>query len=295
MLITPQAKTNRLAEAIGLPTDLYFKREDLGTYGSHKGRSIPVMIEKYTKTGTYDFVISSSGNAALAAALYVKEYNKKNPLPISLKIFVGKNINKEKLANLAKLGDKNIIIEQTTNPKQNAFQMEKIDQAKNLRQSTDDTALLGYEKMAEELGDIQNLTAVFIPTSSGTTAEGLYNGFKKMGLKPQIHIVQSQACHPIADDFRQSDETLTIYPSIASAIVDKVAHRKKQVVEIIKKTGGDAWIPSDQEILEAMKLVRDTENIEISPNSALAVAGLIQAIKSGKHFNGPVACLITGK
>jgi AraC-like DNA-binding protein len=33
------------------------------------------MIETYTKQGIYDFVISSSGNAALAAAMYIKKHN----------------------------------------------------------------------------------------------------------------------------------------------------------------------------------------------------------------------------
>ena len=31
--------------------DLYFKREDLHPYGSHKGRSITVMIDIYIKEG----------------------------------------------------------------------------------------------------------------------------------------------------------------------------------------------------------------------------------------------------
>ena len=71
-MITPQEPFPALAKAVGL-TDIYLKREDLHTYGSHKGRSIPVMIDHYLKEGSKNFAISSSGNAALAAALYVKE------------------------------------------------------------------------------------------------------------------------------------------------------------------------------------------------------------------------------
>jgi len=48
--ITPLEHYPTLAKAIGV-SDLYFKREDLHPYGSHKGRSIPVMINNYYKKG----------------------------------------------------------------------------------------------------------------------------------------------------------------------------------------------------------------------------------------------------
>ena len=71
--VTPLEAYPKLAKAIGV-NRLYFKREDLHPYGSHKGRSIPVMIDKYFKAGDRRFANSSSGNAALAAAKYIKEW-----------------------------------------------------------------------------------------------------------------------------------------------------------------------------------------------------------------------------
>jgi len=95
-------------------SDLYFKREDLHPYGSHKGRSIPVMIDSYYKAGDRRFAISSSGNAALAAALYVNELNSlhfsqlkcadsKTSQPIDLDIFVGNHVAPHKLEKLKKI------------------------------------------------------------------------------------------------------------------------------------------------------------------------------------------------
>ena len=83
-MITPQKSYPELADAVVLSaqphvSSLYLKREDLHPYGSHKGRSIPVMIDHYLKEGKRHFAISSSGNAALAAAMYVKELNGKVP------------------------------------------------------------------------------------------------------------------------------------------------------------------------------------------------------------------------
>ena len=163
-------------------------------------------------------------------------------------------------------------IKQVANPKQQAFLTEKSGLAKNLRQSTDESALIGYQNLARELAKIKNLSAIFIPTSSGTTAEGLYLGFKKQ--KPQIHIVQTNACHPIVSALRPELSMDNAKTSLASAIVDKVAHRKETVVKIVKASGGTGWIINDKEIKEAIKLVKKYTGLNISPNSALSLAGL---------------------
>ncbi len=291
-MITPQPKADTLAKIIGLHADLYLKREDMHPHGSHKGRSIPLMIDNYATSGQTYFCISSSGNAALSAIYAIQELNNKKPSHFfTLHIFVGKRIDQEKLKRLreAITNPAHITIEQVDSPKRAAFQMDKEGKAKNLRQSTDDTALSGYEALADELAEIKNLSAVFIPTSSGTTAQGLYNGFKKHGINPQIHIIQTPACHP----FVNSD--LQTKTSLANAIVDNVGYRKEAIQKIVSESGGHGWITSDKEIEKAITQVKETENIDISPNSALSVAGLQLAIKNNWQFNGPVVCLITGK
>jgi threonine synthase len=284
-MITPQIQCKKLADELGLDSPLYLKREDLHPAGSHKGRSIPIMINKNYADGIRDFVISSSGNAALAAARAIRERN-----DIVLTIFVGDKINPEKLKLIQDEKGENTIIRQVPNPKQEAILAEKnSNKIKNLRQSTDDTALEGYAALAQELAEIKNLSAIFIPTSSGTTAEGLYYGFQKLNINPQIHIIQTPDCHP----FVEGGETNT-EPSLASAIVDKVGHRRENILKIIDATKGAGWIGTNKEIIEAIKKVEQTENIDISPNSALSVAGLKKAIRDGWKFNGAIVCLITG-
>lgn len=300
---TIQMPYAELANALGVK-EVYLKREDQHKYGSHKGRSLPLMIKKYFKEeGLTEFVISSSGNAALAAVEAVQAHNRNNPSKLRLTVFVGPNINPQKMKKLiAIIEDPLIKLEQVENPKQSAFQMDKDGRAKNLRQSTDDASLEGYFELAQELDKIPNLSAIFIPTSSGTTAQALGEAFAKLSQKPQIHIVQTTACHPIADVFQTIDNGLptidhspsTIVQSIADAIVDHVAHRKDKVVEVIKTSQGSGWIVNDEEIKNAIKLTKDACNLAISPNSALSVAGLTKAAQSGWSFNGAVVCLITG-
>ncbi|MCX6779713.1 MAG: PLP-dependent lyase/thiolase [Candidatus Magasanikbacteria bacterium] len=293
-MLTPQTQHPKLAQTIGLSQRLYFKREDLHPLLSHKGRSLPIMINNRLKTGINNFVVSSSGNAAIASALYISQLNKKRKEKINLQIFVGEKIDLLKLKKLKKLVTKNITLTQTKNPKQSAFQLQKNNQAVWLRQSTDDTALLGYHDLAKELSKIKNLSAVFIPTSSGTTALGLDQGFKKLKLKIQIHIVQTAAIHPIVQNF-SSQRCDIEKESLATAIVDKIALRKLPLLKALKTNRGYGWVEFNQEIKNAIQLTNKTEKIQLSSNSALAVAALQQAIKNNWKFTGPVVCLITGQ
>ncbi len=291
---TPQQSYPDLAQALGID-NLYLKREDLHKYGSHKGRSIPYMIKTYFKRdGFRDFVISSSGNAALAAILATNKHNKNNPEnKIRLRVLVGKKISNKKLSKLNReIKDKDISIEQVERPKQIAFQMDKNAEAKHLRQSTDPLALEGYMELAKDLEKIPDLRAVFIPTSSGTTAQALGEQFLKLENPIQIHIVQTTTCHPIAEEFDQISKEES---SLAGAIVDNVSHRKAEVIEAIKSTSGSGWIVNNDQITAAIDIVKRNTNITISPNSALSIAGLKKAISSDYKIEGAVTCLITGE
>ena len=296
---TPQPTFTELNKALGI--DIYLKREDEHKYSSHKGRSIPIMVKKYNKEEDItNFVISSSGNAAIAAIHTIQAHNKNNDNKLTLKVFIGQNINKQKLKILKIIiEDKNISLEQVEKPKQSAFALDKEGKAKNLRQSTDNIALMGYYELAEEVNNIPNLQAIFVPTSSGTTAQGLGMAFdtipsSKFGGQqhPQIHIVQTTNCHPMAEEFDK--KFIKTETSLAEAIVDNVAHRKEKVIEQIKKSSGSGWIVSDEELKNAVELIEENCKIKISYNSALSVAGLIKAMNSGWKFDGAVVCLITG-
>ncbi len=292
---TTQQSYQKLNEALGV--EVYLKREDLHAFGSHKGRSIPHMIEHYVKKeNKSSFVISSSGNAALSAIKYVCLHNRNNvETPLNLTVFVGQKIQPKKLLILGteREEDSHITITQTERPKKSALEMHKAGTALNLRQSTDDLALEGYFELAKELARIPNLSAIFIPTSSGTTAQALGIEFEKLDQpKPQIHIVQTEHCHPIAEHF--DTEFIHRESSLAGAIVDNVAHRKEHVIEVIKKSDGFGWVVSDKEIKNAIMLIEETCESIISPNSALSIAGLQKALQKNWKFDGPVACLITG-
>ncbi len=292
---TPQNLAKNLQKKLNINNNIYLKREDQHPFHSHKGRSIPVMIQKHYLAGQNNFCISSSGNAALAAMLAIKEHNKNNDKKLTLQVFIGNNITEEKLKILQKEANDmdNVCIKQINTPKQKAFQLDKEGKAKFLRQSTDKYALKGYHELAKELSVIPQLTAVFIPTSSGTTAVGLYEGFKKLKINPQIHIIQTEQCHALLTN--EGGKINKKEKSLANAIVDQVGHRKKEAELILKNTNGQGWIVNNEDIQNAINLIKESENIDMSGNSALSVAGLMKAKEKNYDLNGSIVCLITGK
>lgn len=290
-MITPQTTEKAVAQALALKS-VVFKREDLHPYGSHKGRSIPYMIDEKIKTSCRHFAISSSGNAALSAAMYVKELNDKREDKITLEVLVGKNINTQKLEKLSSLQDHNILISSQERPLQALFIKTQDPSIQSLRQSTDDTALIGYKSLADELMTISDLQAIFMGTSSGTTLQALAERFADVGRMIEIHAVQTSSCHPIAETLVDVD--MIDEKSLADAIVDQTALRKKKLVDLIKESGGSAWIAKNTEIISAQELVTQNTDITISPNSALSVAGLMQATYTGKTWEGTVVCMICG-
>jgi len=287
-MITPISKQTELARQIGV-SDLYFKREDLHPYGSHKGRSIPAMIDAKTALGATKFAISSSGNAALAAIRYIQEKNSAGA-NLFLSVFVGKKINPEKKKRLLdEIRDKRITISETIRPLQALFQANR----ESLRQSIDPLALIGYESLASEITDVPGVSHVFIGASSGTTAEALTEYFIKNKNNIAVHIVQPAGNSPLAREFdteKYDDEI-----SIADAIVDKTVHRKEALTEVLKQTNGSGWIVSNNNLIDAQKIAFDKANITATPNGILGFAGLLKAIKKDRKFSGGVVCIITGQ
>jgi threonine dehydratase len=291
-LITPQTEEGKLAQAVGVGS-LFLKREDLHPYGSHKGRSIPVMIDLKCAKGGRDFAISSSGNAALAAIRHIQKKNAEGA-DLSLSVIVGENINPEKRAMLeAEMTDEHIELIASKRPLQMLLEKIQGEQRLSLRQSTDHDALIGYNGLGEELALIPNLSAVFMGASSGTCAQALAHFFKVRKMPVAVHVVQTTQCFPIAGAFYDKHEGNQ--SSIADAIVDKIAYRKDVLVPALRNSGGSGWIASNKEIVAAQNLALEHAGVSVTPNGALGIAGLMKAVSHGITFEGPVACIITGK
>ena len=263
------------------------KLEYLNPSGSHKDRGLTYQMGYYVNQGFNEFVISSSGNAGISSCLIANKFNLNLSVFISDKIPIKKKKRFEAFQN-----NPNIKIIETKEPKKEAIQLAKKNNAVLLRQSTSPYAYQGYVTLASEIIKAEPKTdAIFIPTSSGTTAVGIYYYFHALQKQcPPIHIVQTTKTHPIAKHF--DTDFIVEKESLAKAIVDRVAHRKKELIEIIKATNGSGWVISNEEIKQLLPYI-NREEYPTSYEGILALAGFFKAIKKGYNFKKPLI-LFTG-
>ena len=166
--------------------DIYFKREDFNLTGSAKDRSLELQI-KYLKNHNFlSAVISSTGNAAISAQYFCAKFG------INLTIFVSPCTDKSKLKLIA-----NYII--SSRPISDAFKFSKKNHSYLLRQSTDPIALLGYQKIAQEIiKQLPQVSSIFIPVGSGTTLLGIS---QKIPNSVPIFAIQPASHCPITSIF----------------------------------------------------------------------------------------------
>ncbi len=336
----------KLAKKLDLMGELYLKREDTNPTYSYKDRSMSCWIELILKKNpSANFVISSSGNAAVAAAASCIVAGR------PLDIYISKNVEKEKYWRLKKLLEgklkvgrwpfkslavnlqkhsieeikdqlkivkqkeidpifkelsSGINIIQTDKPKKEAMLVAKEQGKVNLRGSMDDSAAMGYESIAYELFDQLkgNPTDIFFPSSSGTAVIGIYAGFLELREKeemkdlPRFHVCQTEQVHTLIQNIANRGKVVThnsqTQDSIASAICDRIGFRRKQIENIIKETKGSGLILNNQEIRNALFLMKNYGQ-ESGVEGGLAMAGIIKAQEIGLELGGRVVCLITGR
>ena len=285
---TPLEKNDQLAKILGLETFL-LKREDYNPTGSHKDRGLAFQISAHLQEGQKEFVISSSGNSGISAINLLKGKKEK------LHVFLSKDISDEKIFRLKKifpnlekkdLEFENFSFHFTKKPLSKAFLFSKQNNLTFLRGSTDKYGYEGFKTIGYEI-EGEDFDSIFIPTSSGTTAKGIYEG---LNLKKPFHIIQTTKINTFVEEFDKEHKKSQY--SIATSIVDRVGRRQKEIKEIIEKTGGTGWAISDNEIIKAQEILEKV-GIETSNESALTIAGIKKATEKGWKIKKPL-CIFTG-
>jgi len=279
--------------------EFYIKNEFENPSGSFKDRSMAYVLSYYLSKNINKFAFSSSGNFAISFLTYTKN------IDVEANIFILKNISKEKLKRILNvinkknynselnLKYKNINIDFVEKPKFELFKFLKNNPSfQNLLGSRNEFSIEGYKTIGLELqNQLPETDAIFIPTSSGTGAIGIYNSYVHQKKIPQFHLIQSTKIHPLSKlfdkNFSKSDKCL------ATAISDRVCLKKEKLIELINISKGFAWTISNDELIKAkIELKAIDKNIKFSYDSLLAFAGFIKAVEKFK-FNKPVL-LFTG-
>lgn len=260
---------------------LHFKREDYNLTGSVKDRGMCFQISALLNNGHKEFVISSSGNAAISAAAYCQLAK------VKLTIFVSSKINQHKFARLQSYPFKII---QTKRPVSGAHRYAKQHNAYNLRPSKDSLGMEGYKTIGFELQQqLPKCRSIFFPVSSANTLVGVCKVYEKN--LPSIHAVQTTQTHQLAKFYDKN--YIKTESSLANGLVAKSMPRLKQAKAIIDKSKGSGWVVSDQQIEYADKWLKQKQ-IETSYEGAAALAGYFKAKKLNCSLKYPIVIMLTG-
>lgn len=260
--------------------NIYFKREDLNETGSAKDRAMVFQIENLKKQAFSKAVISSTGNAAISASYFCSLNN------IELTVFLSPKVNQNKLSLIKKYPCQIVFSDK---PISDAIKFAKKNNNYLLRQSTDPSALIGYQEIGKELTkEIPQITSIFIPVGSGSTLLGI-----SQALNPSIKIfaIQPASNCPLSQYFDKDYQTET--ENITDAISVKYLPLKSQIISTIKDSQGTGLIVQNKNILESQKEL-ESNQIKTSLEGAMAFAGLKKAIDSKLEIGNYPVVLLTG-
>jgi threonine synthase len=125
--------------------------------------------------------------------------------------------------------------------------------------------------------------------------------FHRLGLLnklPKMTGIQAVGSAPIAQAIKNGSDTIIPVDApetLATAIRIGAPVSWKKALRAIRESNGTAETVTDEEILEAQKLLAQTEGLFVEPASASSIAGLKKLIQQGKvDKDEQVVCVTTG-
>lgn len=304
---TPLAEAPRLAENLGIES-LLVKNETTNPTGSFKDRQISLSISKAQEAGATTLAVVSSGNVAAAAASYAARTGMK------CNIFAPSNAPEEKLVQARMYGasffrvntlSSSLIFKLVANAcAKKQWHLLSTAGLYNPHQ-VEGAKTIAYE-LLEQAPSLPDW--VIAPVGGGGLLGALWRGFeelKSLGKcteAPAIVGVQSSACMPLVNAIEKNlgpaeviANPVNVGDTIAGAIADDILFDAYTALPAIRQTGGLALAVSDEEMLDAEKILAQMTGIFAEPASASTIAALKKLIESGKiKPHQRVCCIITG-
>ena len=289
---TPLVKSNRLGKELGC-TELYFKLEGCNPTGSFKDRGMVVAIAKALEQGSKAVMCASTGNTSASAAAYSAYCD----LPALVLIPKGE-VAMGKLAQAMAYGAQIIMVNGNFDAALNLVREFTCKHQVTLVNSVNPHRLEGQKTAAFEvvdaLGDAPDY--LFIPVGNAGNITAYWKGFREyhdLGRStrlPRMMGFQAEGAAPIV-----RGAPVVNPQTIASAIRIGNPASWKGALEARDGSGGVIQTVSDDEILEAYRLLASHEGIFCEPASAASFAGLTKVIRGGLNLSEQrVVCIFTG-
>ncbi|HJX04683.1 MAG TPA: threonine synthase [Thermoplasmata archaeon] len=298
---TPLLKCSRLGEHLGVK-NLKVKFDGTNPTGSFKDRGMTVGITKARELGMKTVTCASTGNTSASLAAYAGL--------AGLKCVVLIPEGKVALGKLAQAMMHGALVVSVKGNFDQALEMVMKSSEKlgmYVLNSVNPFRIEGQKTAAYEVCDQMEGRCpeyLYIPVGNGGNSAAYWKGFaeyESLGVvsgHPVIRGIQAEGAAPVANMFESGAKKLTPVEkpdTVATAIRIGNPANWKKTVRAIKESGGYASTVSDEEILEAQRLLAKHEGIFAEPAGAAALAGLHKDIELGKIDRSvDVVCVSTG-
>ncbi len=277
---TPLVHAPTLSERVG--AEVWLKVEGANPTGSFKDRGMTCAVSAAVREGAEAVICASTGNTAASAAAYAARAG----LTGAVIVPEGK-IATGKLAQALMHGARVIALRGNFDEALRLVRelVEKHPIA--LVNSVNPYRLEGQKTAALELlDDLDGLDALCIPVGNAGNVTAYWKGFREAGAAPRLFGFQAEGAAPLVTG-KRVDQPETV----ASAIRIGNPARWEEAMAAMTESRGLVRAVSDDEILDAYRLLAAREGVFCEPASAASVAGLL---KYGADGAARVACVLTG-
>ncbi|RMA97243.1 threonine synthase [Hydrogenothermus marinus] len=292
---TPLIDAYNLSKAIAPDKNLkiFLKYEGLNPTGSFKDRGMTLAITKAKEAGKEAVICASTGNTSASAAAYAARAGMKAYVLLPKgAVAIGKlsqaMIYGAKIIALMGNFDDALTIVREIGEK---YPVEIVNSVNPYRIEGQKTAAF---EIIDQLGDAPDFH--FIPVGNAGNITAYWKGYKeyhkegKSKKLPRMIGWQAEGAAPIVKGFPIKNPQ-----TIATAIKIGNPYSWQPALQAARESNGFIDAVSDEEILEAYKLVASTEGVFCEPASAASIAGLIKSYRKGLFKgNETIVCTLTG-
>lgn len=288
---TPLIYAQKISAQLNL--QVFLKYEGVNPTGSFKDRGMTLAISKALEEGSKAVICASTGNTSASAAAYSARAG------LSCIVIIPEGaIALGKLAQALIHGAKVVGI--SGNFDDALTIVKEISEAHpvTLVNSINPYRIEGQKTGAFEICDSLSRAPDYhaIPVGNAGNITAYWKGYREYHEKglieslPKMIGFQARGAAPIVED-----RVIEKPETIATAIRIGNPASWKKAVEAAEESGGSISAVTDDQIIEAYKLLADREGVFVEPASAASVAGLIDLRNRGVVAEGSVvACTLTG-
>ncbi|MCP9772446.1 threonine synthase [Synechococcus sp. Tobar12-5m-g] len=288
---TPLIPAPSIAQRIGRDVRVFLKYDGLNPTGSFKDRGMTMAVSKAKEAGAEAVICASTGNTSAAAAAYARRGGMR-----AFVLIPDGYVAQGKLAQALVYGAEVLAVKGNFD-RALAIVREVADRYPvTLVNSLNPFRLQGQKTAAFEVVDALGEAPdwLCIPMGNAGNISAYWMGFQEYQAAghsrrlPRMMGFQASGSAPLV-----LGHTVEQPDTIATAIrIGNPANRDK-ALKVRQESGGSFHAVTDQEILEAYKLLGREEGVFCEPASAASVAGLLQQA-SDVPWGATVVCVLTG-